>query len=450
MLGERADGKWASFEFGIVAPRQNGKDAIFEARELIGLFLLDEQLIIHSAHEQATASEHFRRLLNLIESVPEFERRVLKAPKGKGAEAIELRGGQRIFFKTRTAGGGRGFTGDLVVLNEAMIVPVAFTAALVPTMAARSVTGNPQLVYGASAVDQEQHEHGLVLARLRHRAMNGAATVGYCEWSAGVREWLAAHGREFDPKKPEIDQVPAEMLADPQVWAEANPGMSIRISQEHIANEHAGAMAAREFMVERLSIGDWPNVDGTEGSVLNLDTWNELADHQSKPRDPVCFSFDVSPDRANATIAVSGLRDDGLRHVEVVDYGRGTGWLIDRLVHLKRVHANVGIVCDGAGPAGSLVPELEQRGVDVSVVTAKEHAQACGLIYDAVQGRTVRHLAQAELNAAVRVATRRTLGDAWAWARRGSTVDISPLVACTLAFWGSVTLGVAEPWASGW
>jgi hypothetical protein len=33
---------------------------------------------------------------------------VLRAPRGKGMEAIELRDGSRILFKTRTGGGGRG------------------------------------------------------------------------------------------------------------------------------------------------------------------------------------------------------------------------------------------------------------------------------------------------------------------------------------------------------
>ena len=127
-LGERSDGKWAAFEVGLVVPRQNGKGSILEARELAGLFLIDEErLIIHSAHEQATSTEHFRRLLGLIESVPKLDQRVEKAPKGKGMEAIELKDGSRILFKTRTGGGGRGFTGDLVVLDEAMILAEAFT-----------------------------------------------------------------------------------------------------------------------------------------------------------------------------------------------------------------------------------------------------------------------------------------------------------------------------------
>jgi hypothetical protein len=83
-LGEREDGKWAAFEVATVVPRQNGKGTILEARELAGLFLFGEKLLIHSAHEQATSSSHFLRLLNLIEGVPEFERRIDKAPKGKG------------------------------------------------------------------------------------------------------------------------------------------------------------------------------------------------------------------------------------------------------------------------------------------------------------------------------------------------------------------------------
>lgn len=50
-LGERRDGKWTSFEVGLVVARQNGKGAIFEARVLAGLFLFDEDLILYSAHE---------------------------------------------------------------------------------------------------------------------------------------------------------------------------------------------------------------------------------------------------------------------------------------------------------------------------------------------------------------------------------------------------------------
>ena len=99
-LSEREDGKWAAAEVGLLVPRQNGKGAVLAARELAGLFIVGEELIIHSAHEQATASDEFRRLLELIENTPELDRRVTKVVHGKGSEAIEV-GHQRIFFKTR-------------------------------------------------------------------------------------------------------------------------------------------------------------------------------------------------------------------------------------------------------------------------------------------------------------------------------------------------------------
>jgi hypothetical protein len=424
-LGERADGKWAAFEVGIDAPRQNGKGSILETRELAGLFLFGEQLIIHSAHEQATSSEHFRRLLNLIEGVPEFDRRVMKAPRGKGAEAIELRGGQRIFFKTRTGGGGRGLTGDLVVLDEAMILPEATTAALVPTMAARSMHGNPQLWYAGSAVDQQKHEHGVVFTRVRERGIAHADRVAWFEWSA-------------EGANP--DQVPDEVRCDPEVWAQANPGMGIRISQEHIANECGGALGPREFAVERLGVGDWPQLDGTGGG-LDFEAWIGLTDPDSAPVDPVCFAFDVTPERSAAAIGVAGFRADRLSHVEIVDHRPGTGWLEARLLELVGKHAAVGVKCDARGPAASLITELQQAGVPVETVNASEHAQGCGLIFDAVEQRTLRHLGSAELAAAVRGAKKRALGDAWAWSRKSSSVDISPLVACTLALWGSVKAG---------
>src|SRR3712207_4972699 len=65
-LGERADGRWAAFEVGVEVPRQNGKGGILEARELAGLFLLGERLIIHSAHEFATASEALERMESIL------------------------------------------------------------------------------------------------------------------------------------------------------------------------------------------------------------------------------------------------------------------------------------------------------------------------------------------------------------------------------------------------
>jgi hypothetical protein len=313
-LGEAADGRWAAPTVGLVVPRQNGKNAILEARELAGLFLLGERVIIHSAHEQATSSEHFRRLLELIEGVPEFSRRMKKPIRGKGSEAIELINGQRILFKTRTGGGGRGFSVDVIVYDEAMILSAAAKAALVPTMAARSMDENTstQTWYAGSAVDQQNPKHdGLELARIREQGIAGHERLAYFEHSADVKAWREAHGLRFDPGTPEIDQITPEMLADPAVHAQSNPSLGIRISGDWIEHERTVELGAREFAVERVGVGDWPAVDDDSESVIDLEKWRSLKDRGSAIEGSPVFAFDVSPDRGWGSFGVCGDRMDG-------------------------------------------------------------------------------------------------------------------------------------------
>ena len=66
--------RFAATEVCCVVPRQNGKGSILEARQLAGLFVLNEPLQIHSAHEFRTASEHHLRISQLIEGCPDLDR----------------------------------------------------------------------------------------------------------------------------------------------------------------------------------------------------------------------------------------------------------------------------------------------------------------------------------------------------------------------------------------
>lgn len=50
-LGTAPDGRWSSFENAVIVSRQNGKGTCEEVRELSGLFVIGEELIIHTAHE---------------------------------------------------------------------------------------------------------------------------------------------------------------------------------------------------------------------------------------------------------------------------------------------------------------------------------------------------------------------------------------------------------------
>jgi hypothetical protein len=429
-LGERPDGRWAAFEVGVVVPRQNGKDAILEARELAGLFLLGEQLIVHSAHEFATAMEHFRRVEALLEGAPEFSRRVRKISHSHGEEGITLKSGQRIRFRTRTKGGLRGFTGDLLVFNEAMIISRAAHGAILPTLSAKSIQGNPQVWYAGSPVDQWIHEHGLVLAGVRERGIEGDdPSLAYFEHSV-------------DADNPE--QV-GEQALDPASWAQANPGLGIRISAEHVAREQR-SMDPRTFAVERLGVGDWPSLEEDAAQVISEEARVACIDLESTAEDPVCLTFDVTPDRSFASIGIGGRRAGGGWHVELVDRRPGTGWAVARIVELHSKWQPSEVVCDGNGPAASLIGPLAKAGIDVKVTTAKELAQACGATYDAFEEHEAHHLDQEELNAAIKGAAKRPLGDAFAWSRKSSSVDIGPLVVVSLALWQAMQGDTESAW----
>jgi hypothetical protein len=65
--------------------------------------------------------------------------------------------------------------------------------------------------------------------------------------------------------------------------------------------------------------------------------------------------------------------------------------------------------------------------------------RACGRLLDLVRDDNLRHLGSQELRDAVLGAKQRDVGDAWAWSRKNSSVNIAPLVAVTLGL-GAVEL----------
>jgi hypothetical protein len=297
-----------------------------------------------------------------------------------------------------------------------MILPEYGYGALLPTLSARP---NPQVWYAGSAVDQEVHDDGIVFARVRERGIEGDdPSLAYLEWS-------------LDCERPQdLDEI---HLTDPDAWKRSNPAYGIRITKDHIAKEQR-AMDARMFAVERLGVGDWPDTDASQ-HVIDMNLWSSLVDYDSRPQDPVCFTFDVTPDRKRASIAVCGRRSDGVPHIEIVERNPGTKWLPQRLAELVNRHECLTPRCDGASPAASLIPKLTELGVEVEVVENREMAQACGHFYDTVEQSDLRHLGTSEMTNALKGAAQRLLGDSWAWSRKNSSTDITPLVASTLALW---------------
>jgi hypothetical protein len=424
-LGERADGSWAAATVGDFEPRQNGKNDTCAGRELAGLVLFGEKLILHTAHEFKTANESFIRMVRVFEAWDDLRRLVARIRYASGEQGIEMLSGQRLKYMARTGGSGRGFAkADLTVYDEAQHLASEHVAASGPT---RLANPNSQSWYmGSGGLSTSANAW-----RLRKRALAGnAGRFAYVEHTA---EQVSLEGGRVKSVRPD--------LFDREAWAKANPAYGRRITDESMLSlieELDPDLALREC----LCVWDAEPISAEQ--AFPSGKWQACADVQSTIKGSVVFGVEVSWDRQWASICSAGIRSDGLPHVEVIEHRKTTGWVAGRLAELVEKWGPAPVVdgeviplvvLDPGGPAGGLLPDLDAKKVDVKQVSTREATQACGLIFDDVAEERLRHLDQLELNQAVADGGKRSVGDAWLWERKGSVGVTSPLGAATLARW---------------
>lgn len=439
MLASREDGKWACFEYGEIVARQNGKGGILEARALAGLFLLGEQLIMWSAHEYKTAMEAFLRVQNLIGNlvtVGEIERGYVKVIGSHGEEGFEIeaaeateeseaRPGQRLKFIARSKSSGRGFSGDVNIIDEAFAYTPTHQAALMPTMNARE---NPQIIYTSSPpLDSDSGE---VLFSLRARAEAGG------DDSLGWRDWGLAG---------DLDNLDKIDMDDRRNWAATNPALGIRITEETIVRLRRSMASSGGAEFAREILGVWPK-RREGGGAIDVARWLALADAESKRQGAVAVAVDISPKRDYAAIGLYGIRDDEVGHVQLVHYQAGTAWIVPKLVEIRKALDPIAYGM-GRGTYTSLKTELtladfvlsedlkEPEHGELAVTTATDMSAACGQFLDAVRDGTFRHIGQAPLDASVAGAKTREGMDSIAWTRKDADADTCPLVSVTVARW---------------
>jgi hypothetical protein len=318
--------------------------------------------------------------------------------RGMGNEAVVWRNGSRLVLLASSTDSGHGKTVDLAIKDELFAdVDDRRDQALVPAMATRAAAQT--LTLSTMGTDSSLPlnravERGRVAVTAGQRS-----GIAYFEWSA----------------EPDAD------LDDPAVWWSCMPALGHTQTEAVVAHARS-TLTDGEFRRAFLNVRM-----GAEEMVFPAGTWNAVQGNVA-PDGAVVLGVDVNPERTRGSIVAA----DAQARVEVVEYRAGTAWLVERAAEMQsRWQAPVAV--DPSGPARSLVPELEQAGVNVVKVT--DMPGACGDIFDrVVEGRIQvrRHL---DLDAAVAAAVRKVSGDVWRWDRRSPAADISPLVAATVAVW---------------
>lgn len=417
-LGRDDNDRYTSFRCGVLVPRQNGKNAVLEMRELYGMAILGEK-ILHTAHEVKTARKAFLRLAGFFENdreYPELAAMVVQVRRTNGQEAILLNNGGSVEFSARSRGAARGFTVDVVVMDEVQELTDEQLEAIMPTISAAPLD-NPQLIMVGTPPNH--NASGEVYGRTRRIAHEKSDDrLSWHEWS--------------------IESTDCDM-SDPKIWASCNPALGIRLDMSVIEGEYK-QMSPDGFARERLAM--W--YDAVAASkAIDKEDWAKCATDDPDADGKTAYGVKFSPDGAVASLAVAVIGDGGKVHVEILQHrsmSDGLSWLVEWIA--PRMGAASTVAIDGLHWQGSLVEELRQAGVRnkaaITLPGAKDVITAASMFVNAVGEKTLTHYDQPALNESATGAEKREIGRSGGWGF-GGEVDTTLIESAALAHWAVIT-----------
>lgn len=313
--------------------------------------------------------------------------------------------GASIAVWNNSVGSGHGFTIDLGVLDEVFDdTDDRREQALIPAMATRH---DRQKLITSTAGTEDSVVYDRKQEAGRQSVNDGRAEgMAYFEWSADPDE---------DPE-------------DPATWERCMPALGHTITRRTVRT------ALEEMRKEGGDLAEfsraWLNIPVKKAglAVIPEAVWLAVCDPDVSPNGGLVLGVDATPDRTAAAVVVA----DRTARVELVEHEPGVGWVETRVSELAKKW-NAEIVVDLSGPLGGLAETLKSAGRRVYPMQSREVGYASGGFYDRVADHQIQVRSNMDLTAAVLGAQRRQSGDGWVWARRSPNVDISPLVAATLA-----------------
>lgn len=410
LVGETLpDGRYAYPIVVVLVPRQCGKTTwAFDLMQGRALFHTDYR-IAYCAQTGHVTSERFGERMTDLVSTPLATR--VKLRRSQGTERIGFR--NRSFLKAFPPKDGalRGSALDLVVVDEPQEVGEELGNALDQTILPTFTTRRRRqlILVGTAGTDRSAY-----LARYLAAAQAGAAGVAVVLYGADDDE---------DP-------------TDPRVWHRRHPGLAAGLTDVGALESALSVMGVAGFAREYLNV--W---QASGDRVIPAADWAAIRDPGAEPgAAPPVLGVGVALDRSAAAIVACWPDTAGRPVLEVVDYRTQVDWVAPRLLELAR-HGT--IWADSAGPVLTVVDDVRQlaavQGAAIAVeqTATGDYTAACAGLLDKITRHQVAHRGELPLDTAAAGAARRTIGDgAWAWGRRVSTADISPIEAGTLALWG--------------
>lgn len=420
------DGTYRFRTILVLVARQNGKTTLVKVLALWRMYLDGAQLVIGTAQNLDVAEEAWSGAVEIAESTPDLAVEIGSVLKGNGKKLLTLVDGQRYKIAAATRSGGRGLSGDLVVLDELREHTNwhAWGAVTKTTMARASA----QVICLSNAGDAAS----VVLNTLRARALAGlegkqdvepaAESLGSIPSSSlGIFEWSA-------PEDCPVDDMDGIRQANPSLGH--RHGITMAAVRDALETDPEDVFRTEVLCQSVPDLGD---------PVVAAPVWEALTIGNQKPSTPV-LSVEVHRDRSWSKIGAA-WRVEGKSHVQIVEEGPGTDWVVPRLAELVPKYGVPEIVIDAQSEALTIKDGVDELGYELRQITGSTRAVACGLWYDAVVSSQLTHNGDPDLARAISAARWREAGDgARVIARKKSIGDVSALYCAVLAHYGLTLL----------
>lgn len=411
----------------LLVARQNGKSTLMLVLALWRMYADGAPLVIGTAQNLDISEELWTAACEMAESIPELAEMIEHVDKTNGKKALRLKSGERYKVAAASRRGGRGLSGDLVLLDELREHQTwdAWSAVTKTTMA----RARAQVWAASNAGDRQSVvlHHLRLLAHLSLGDPDGinGADVGAdaVDESLGIFEWSAAPGRD---------------VLDREGWVEANPSLGWSALSERAISAAASTDPEKVFRTEVLC--QW--VDALREGVFPPGVWeaNQVDDSFRVTGSPVVAVDTRTGMRQSYAVVVAG-KSDGFDLVDVARYelGMDAQWADDYIVSevagiCSRLNVDR-VVVDKYGENAHLIPKFEDAGLTVTRLdTADMRGGAVGFTDALINGR-VKHKGQEPLSVAVLGAEKRSSGEGFLWSQARSSTDITPLRAATAAWW---------------
>ncbi len=411
LLAVNEEGLWVHTKFGYAVPRRNGKNEVVAIREMYGL--QQGEHILHTAHRTTTTHSAWERLLKLIESAG---LEVSSSYRAFGKEHIEIAGGGKIEFRTRTSKGGLGEGFDLLIIDEAQEYQDDQETALKYVV---SDSQNPQTIF--TGTPPTAVSSGTVFVKLRTDVLSGGTeNAGWAEWS--VSKMTDPHDRE--------------------AWYETNPSLGIILTERKIADEIGSSESAiDDFNIQRLGLWIKYNLK----SAISRNEWDNLKlEKLPKLTGKMFIGIKFGHVSGNTSLSIAIKTEDERIFIESIgcqSIRNGNGWILEFLQAVK--DATGAIVVDGASGQQLLSKQLTENKLKKPVLpTVKEVITAHSAFEMAIPSANICHMDQPSLTQSVTNCEHRAIGTNGGFGYQSikDDIEITLLESAVLAYWAAATL----------